>query len=146
MRGHKRSVLRCFTVRSAPFGEGHGYDRRMPSADEILQRMKAIQERREEAIRPLLALLAERSQLLKKLEELKEPYGRAYVMAEEGGWTPEELAALGADEPVKRPRRRKRTAKKPAANAPETGSPAAAVPAQGPAPAQDAPVGTGSSD
>ncbi|MFC7639619.1 hypothetical protein ACFQWA_27980 [Streptomyces thermogriseus] len=56
----------------------------MPSADEILQRMRAIQERREEAIRPLLALLAERSQLLKKLEELKEPYGRAYVMAEEG--------------------------------------------------------------
>ncbi|MDX2692203.1 hypothetical protein [Streptomyces ipomoeae] len=117
----------------------------MPSADEILQKMKALQERREAAAGPLVEVLAKRSSLLEQLAELDEPYGKAYVDAEAAGWTPEELAKLGAEEPAKRPRvrsKRSRSSAKKADSqssgaAPEGGSPAAAIPSQDGAAAAD---------
>ncbi|MDX3867253.1 hypothetical protein [Streptomyces europaeiscabiei] len=111
----------------------------MPNADEILQKMREVQERRLErrmaAAGPLVDVLAKRSTLLEQLAELDEPYGKAYVDAEAAGWTAEELTNLGADEPVKRPRKRsrstaKRTGAQTAAAAPADGSPAGAIPSQ----------------
>ncbi|MEU6010714.1 hypothetical protein [Streptomyces sp. NPDC047453] len=123
----------------------------MPSADEIVQRMKALQANREQAIGPLVKVLAKRSALLEELAALDASYGKAYVEAEGAGWTPEELAQLGADEPVRRPRVRSRrkgsAAKKPAdqssSAAPQTDSPAVTVPTQVLPPTQPAPVATG---
>jgi hypothetical protein len=89
----------------------------MPSADEILQRMRELQERREAAAKPLVDILAERSRLLEQLAELDEPYGKAYVDAEAAGWTAEDLAKLGAEEPEKRPRVRSRRARSSARKA-----------------------------
>ncbi|MGW1404340.1 hypothetical protein ACWCRF_38330 [Streptomyces sp. NPDC002405] len=124
----------------------------MPSADEIVQRMKALQANREQAIGPLVEVLAKRSALMEELAALDASYGKAYVEAEAAGWTPEELAQLGADEPVKRPRLRSRrkgsAAKKPAEQssaAAQTDSPAATVPTQVLPPTQPAPVATGTS-
>lgn len=113
--------------------------------------MRALQANREQAIGPLVEVLAERSALLKELAALDASYGKAYVDAEAAGWTPEELAQLGADEPVKRPRVRSRrkgsAAKRPAsetsAATPQTDSPAAAVPAQDGPPTQGFPVAAG---
>ncbi|MFI9155666.1 hypothetical protein [Streptomyces sp. NPDC053367] len=107
----------------------------MPSADEILQKMRALQERREAAAGPLVEILAKRSMLLEQLAALDEPYGKAYVDAEAAGWTAVELADLGADEPVKRPRKRSRSAGKriggQASEAADAGgSPAGGIPAQ----------------
>ncbi|MGI5397247.1 hypothetical protein [Streptomyces sp. CA-251251] len=70
--------------------------------------MRALQERGEATAGPLVDVLAKRSVLLEQLAALDEPYGKAYVDAEVAGRTPEELAKLGADEPVKRPRVRSR--------------------------------------
>ncbi|WP_157867737.1 hypothetical protein [Streptomyces prasinus] len=107
----------------------------MPSADEILQKMREVQERRMAAAGPLVEVLAKRSSLLEQLAELDEPYGKAYVDAEAAGWTAEELSKLGADEPVRRPRKRSRPAARKAgpqapAAAPADGSPAGAIPSQ----------------
>ncbi|MFI9801950.1 hypothetical protein [Streptomyces sp. NPDC052302] len=110
----------------------------MPSADEILQKMKALQAQREESIEPLVGILAQRSELLDQLAALEEPYGRAYVAAEAGGWTPDELAKMGAEEPAKRPRARSRRSRAAArkaeertsAAASEGSSPAGTIPAQ----------------
>lgn len=72
--------------------------------------MRALQEKRERAIGPLVEALAKRSRLLAELAALDASYGKAYVEAEAAGWTQEELAQLGADVPAKRPRtRRKRS-------------------------------------
>ncbi|MFE0453101.1 hypothetical protein ACFW2D_17810 [Streptomyces sp. NPDC058914] len=117
----------------------------MPSADEILQKMRALQERREAAAGPLVEVLAKRSNLLEQLADLDEPYGKAYVDAEAAGWTPEELAKLGAEEPVKRPRVRSKRSRSSAKKAdgqssgaaPEGGSPAGAIPSQHGASASD---------
>lgn len=111
------------------------YDHRMPNADEILQKMRAVQERRIAAAGPLAEVLAQRGELLRQLAELDEPYGKAYVGAEAAGWTPEELAALGADEPVKRPSRKRArsTAKRDgqtSGTAPAGDSPAGGIPSQ----------------
>ncbi|MCX4481909.1 hypothetical protein OOK44_36650 [Streptomyces cellulosae] len=110
----------------------------MPSADEILQRMRDLQERREAAAKPLVDILAERSRLLEQLAELDEPYGKAYVAAEAAGWTAEDLAQLGAEEPARRPRVRSRRARssarkadsQPTPTAPGSSSPAVAIPSQ----------------
>ncbi|MFE7443806.1 hypothetical protein ACFU7X_25535 [Streptomyces chartreusis] len=114
----------------------------MPSADEILQKMREVQERRMAAAGPLVEVLAKRSSLLEQLAELDEPYGKAYVDAEAAGWTADELTKLGADEPVKRPRKRSRPAARKAgsrepAAAPVDGSPAGTVPSQDGAPSAD---------
>ncbi|MEU9755268.1 hypothetical protein AB0D90_19350 [Streptomyces althioticus] len=97
----------------------------MPNADEILQRMRELQERREAAAKPLVDILAERSRLLEQLAELDEPYGKAYVAAEAAGWTAEDLAKLGAEEPAKRPRVRSRRARSSAKRADDQATPAA---------------------
>ncbi|WP_345637895.1 hypothetical protein [Streptomyces thinghirensis] len=110
----------------------------MPSAEEILQRMRELQERREAAAKPLVDVLAKRSRLLEQLAELDEPYSKAYVDAEAAGWTAEDLAKLGAEEPAKRPRVRsrrsrssaKRADSQPSAAASEGSSPAGAIPSQ----------------
>ncbi|SCD34365.1 hypothetical protein GA0115245_14656 [Streptomyces sp. di188] len=97
--------------------------------------MRELQERREAAAKPLVDILAKRSRLLEQLAELDEPYGKAYVDAEAAGWTAEDLAKLGADEPVKRPRKRSRSAgKRTGGQSSETAdagsSPARGIPAQ----------------
>lgn len=97
--------------------------------------MRALQGRREEAAGPLVEILAKRSKLLEQLAELDEPYGKAYVDAEAAGWTAVELAKLGADEPVKRPRKRsrsagKRTVGQASGTADAGSSPAGGIPAQ----------------
>ncbi|MFE1028327.1 hypothetical protein ACFW5I_27795 [Streptomyces sp. NPDC058818] len=100
--------------------------------------MRTLQERREAAAAPLIDVLAKRSRLLALLAELDEPYGKAYVDAEAAGWTPEELAQLGADEPAKRPRARskrsrsstKKTGVQVSGSVPESGSPAGGIPLQ----------------
>ncbi|MEU2380312.1 hypothetical protein [Streptomyces misionensis] len=107
----------------------------MPSADEILQKMRALQERREEAAGPLVEILAKRSKLLEQLAELDEPYAKAYVDAEAAGWAAEDLAKLGAEEPARRPRRRSRSSAKKVGGqsstaTPEGSSPAGTIPSQ----------------
>ncbi|WP_133169117.1 hypothetical protein [Streptomyces sp. DH-12] len=120
----------------------------MPSADEILQKMRALQERREVAAGPLVEILAKRSRLLEQLAELDESYGKAYVDAEAAGWTATELAKLGADEPVKRPRKRSRSASKRTsgqtiATATAGNSPVGSIPSQdGSSPVHAAPTAT----
>ncbi len=101
--------------------------------------MRELQERREAAAKPLVDILAKRSRLLEQLAELDEPYGKAYVDAEAAGWTAEDLAKLGADEPVKRPRKRsrsagKRTGGQASATADAGSSPTGGIPAQGSSP------------
>ncbi len=95
--------------------------------------MEKLQAARAEAITPLAEIQEERAELLRRLASLDEPYGKAYAEAEVAGWSPEELAEIGIDEPLKRPKGRPRTrkavAKKTAAPAPGT-SPAATIPAQ----------------
>lgn len=90
------------------------YDHGMASSHDIMQRMKAIQAAREEAIQPLLAVLAERQELERKLAELDEPFGISFSQAEAGGWTVEELRELGAEVPAKRPKGRPRGARRTA--------------------------------
>lgn len=135
--GQNRSHLRHYSRIPGGCRNAGRYDPRMPSADEILQKMKALQERREAAAGPLVDLLAKRSILLEQLAALDEPYGKAYVDAEAAGWTTEELAKLGADEPVKRPRKRSRsTAKRTDGQASGT-APAGGIPSQEGAPSTD---------
>jgi hypothetical protein len=110
----------------------------MPSADEILQKMREVKERQLAAARPLVEVLAQRSTLLEQLAELDEPYGKAYVDAEAAGWTAEQLANIGADEPVQRPRVRSKRSRSSAKRADgqsagttaEGSSPAGTIPAQ----------------
>jgi hypothetical protein len=112
--------------------------RGMASADEFLRRMEEVQAARAEAFKPLAEILAERAQLLDRLAQLEEPYGKAYATAQAGGWHPEELADLGAEEPVRRPKGRPRgrrsTPRKPSSEAaaavPEVSAPDVVVPAQ----------------
>jgi hypothetical protein len=144
MSGQNRYSLRISTQISGGRGLHGRYHRRMPSADEILRKMREVQERRMAAAGPLVDVLAKRSDLLEQLAELDEPYGKAYVDAEAAGWSAEELAALGADEPVKRPRsrsKRSRSTARTGAQTPETapagGSPAGAIPSQDGSPAAD---------
>ena len=99
--------------------------------------MEAALAARAEAFKPLAEIQGKRAELLRQLADLDEPYGKAYAEAEAAGWTGEELAAIGAEEPVKRPKgrpRRRVAAKKgtveTAATESEASSPAAAVPAQ----------------
>ncbi|MEW2417502.1 hypothetical protein AB0953_27795 [Streptomyces sp. NPDC046866] len=121
------------------------------SAHEILRRMEEIQAARAAAIEPLAEIQGKRADLLQQLADLDEPYGKAYADAEAAGWSTDELTAIGAEEPAKRPKGRPRTRraavrKATAEAAPstlETPSPTATVPAQG-ASGSPAPVATGS--
>ncbi|MDH6545555.1 hypothetical protein [Streptomyces sp. SPB4] len=117
----------------------------MANTHEILRRMEEIQATRAAAITPLAEILAEREELQRKLADLDGPYGKAYADAEAAGWTGDELAAIGAGEPVKRPkgrpRRRTAPAKGTAESTPTASSPAS-VPAQVSA-GGETPVNTG---
>ncbi|MFE9437052.1 hypothetical protein [Streptomyces sp. NPDC006640] len=120
----------------------------MANADDILTRMRALTAAREQVIEPLAQILAQRGDLLAQLAALDEPYGKAYVAAEAAGWTPQELQELGADEPAKRPRVRRRsrgTASAAPASAPaaEDVSPAATLPAQAAAAGTEETAGSG---
>ncbi|UQI49805.1 hypothetical protein M1P56_35995 (plasmid) [Streptomyces sp. HU2014] len=110
----------------------------MANAHDFIQRMRQVQAAREKAFEPLADILGKREDLQRQLAELDAPYGEAFAAAEAAGWTAEELKAIGAEEPVKRPKARARarraTAKKEATEASTAESaaapPAAAVPAQ----------------
>jgi hypothetical protein len=110
----------------------------MANAHDIMQRMEERQAARVKAFEPLAEILVQRQDLQEKLAALDEPYGHAFATAEAGGWTTDELLAIGAEEPLKRPKGRqrgKRTAsKKAATEASSTGSSAdtsaASVPTQ----------------
>ncbi|MCX4411656.1 hypothetical protein OG840_61945 [Streptomyces sp. NBC_01764] len=95
----------------------------MASSHDFMQKMREAQAAREKAFEPLAEILGKRAELQRQLAELDAPYGEAFVAAEAAGWTAEELKAIGAEEPVKRPKGRSRpkkaTAKK---DAPETTS------------------------
>ncbi|MGW0188123.1 hypothetical protein ACWDV7_20460 [Streptomyces sp. NPDC003362] len=100
--------------------------------------MRELQDRREAAAKPLVDVLAKRSRLLQQLAELDEPYGKAYVDAEAAGWTAEDLAKLGAEEPARRPRVRSRRSRpsgkkadgQPSVASSEDSSPAGTIPSQ----------------
>lgn len=100
--------------------------------------MEEIQAARAEAITPLAELLEERGELQRQLAALDEPYGRPFANAEAAGWSTEELVAMGAEEPLKRPKGRprgkrsapKRPAVESASSTPQSSAPTAAVPAQ----------------
>lgn len=96
--------------------------------------MEKLQALRAAAITPLAKIQDERAELLQRLAALDEPYGKAYVDAEVAGWSSDELAEIGIEEPLKRPkgrpRSRKVVAKKTTDAAPDAPSPATAVPAQ----------------
>ncbi|MEU6965094.1 hypothetical protein [Streptomyces chrestomyceticus] len=103
----------------------------MADVQEIRRQMKELQAAREEAFGPLLDVLEQRHTLQQQLAALDEPYAQAFVAAESAGWTTEELLALGAEEPARRPKgrtRRRNAASGKKASAPS--SPAAQVPAQ----------------
>ncbi|MFF8293603.1 hypothetical protein ACF068_30965 [Streptomyces sp. NPDC016309] len=114
----------------------------MASAHDFMQKMREAQAARERAFEPLAEILGKRDELQRQLAELDAPYAEAFAAAEVAGWTTEELLAIGAEEPAKRPKGRPRgrrsTAKKdtlkkaPETSAPEPSvpSPAAAIPAQ----------------
>ncbi|WP_345695735.1 hypothetical protein [Kitasatospora terrestris] len=80
------------------------------SDDAFLRKVREIQEARDKAIRPLAAVLVERERLRTLLAETDGPYGAAYADAEAAGWRTEELAALGAEQPLRRPKVRLRRA------------------------------------
>jgi hypothetical protein len=102
----------------------------MASANEILQRMEEIQAARAEAIKPLAEIQEKRGELQRQLAALDEPYGKAFAEAEAAGWTTDELKAMGADEPLKRPKGRPRGRRTSAKKVAETGVPTVTVPAQ----------------
>ncbi|MFJ4007982.1 hypothetical protein ACIPWL_31700 [Streptomyces sp. NPDC090023] len=80
----------------------------MASAHDIMQRMKQVQAAREKVFEPLAEILGKREELQRQLAELDAPYADAFVAAEAAGWTTDELKAIGAEEPTKRPRGRTR--------------------------------------
>lgn len=126
--------------------------------------MERLQAAKGEAFKPLAEILGQREAIQKEMETvlagfeerlaaLNEPYGKAYAAAEKAGWTAAELAELGVEEPVKRPRGRrpgksaaaKKTAPKttaaPQAPAPEATSPS--LPSQAQESAGDAVAAAG---
>ncbi|MFE1075126.1 hypothetical protein ACFW5W_28405 [Streptomyces sp. NPDC058783] len=109
----------------------------MASSHDFMQKMREVQAAREKAIEPLAEVLGQRQELQRQLANLDAPYAEAFVAAKAGGWTEEELMAMGAEEPVKRPKGRARgtrgtTKKKPEISAQDSSAtpPAGTVPAQ----------------
>lgn len=102
-----------------------------------MQRMREVQASREKAFEPLAEILGKRAELQRQLAELDAPYGEAFAAAEAAGWTADELKAIGAEEPAKRPKGRPRTRKTSNREGPGASTPgpaatplAVAVPAQ----------------
>ncbi|MBW1603514.1 hypothetical protein JJV70_15660 [Streptomyces sp. JJ66] len=107
----------------------------MASAHDIMQRMREVQAAREEAFKPLAEILGQRKELQRQLAETDTPYGEAFAAAEAAGWTAEELKAIGAEEPARRPKARTRARRAPkketgsGASGPSVPEPSAAPPA-----------------
>ncbi|MGW3201947.1 hypothetical protein ACWDBD_47025 [Streptomyces sp. NPDC001118] len=82
----------------------------MTTADDatraILQRGQELLAARMAALEPLAEILATRKALEEQLASLDEEYGRRYVAAEKAGWSEEELTAMDALPPTRRPRGR----------------------------------------
>jgi DNA-binding protein H-NS len=72
----------------------------------MLERAQAIHAERMAALQPLAELAGERKQLQAALAALDEEYGHRYAAAEKAGWAEDELTALDAPPPVRRPRGR----------------------------------------
>ncbi|WP_433407028.1 hypothetical protein [Streptomyces sp. CA-146814] len=118
----------------------------MSSARDVMKRMKELQERREAAFAPLASVMEQResvrgeiARLLKeqeqRLAELDGPYRSAFSGALTGGWSAEELTALGAEEPARRgrPKASRNRPKKASSTLPgdgPTGPATAEIPAQ----------------
>ncbi|MEU6332791.1 hypothetical protein ABZ851_36925 [Streptomyces sp. NPDC047049] len=83
----------------------------------ILERGKELLAERMAALEPLAEILATRKAVEAQLASLDEEYGKRYVAAERAGWSEEELTAMDALPPTRRPRGRpaKRSATKRAA-------------------------------
>ncbi|UWS77549.1 hypothetical protein [Streptomyces noursei] len=96
----------------------------------FLRRAEEINQRRMAAVEPLAELVAQRTELRRQLDALEETYGRQYVEAEKAGWTEEELTAMDAAPPVRRPRGR--PAKKNSSRRATKAEKAAPVPSQQP--------------
>ncbi|MFE2684521.1 hypothetical protein [Streptomyces mirabilis] len=110
----------------------------MASSHDFMQKMREAQAAREKAFEPLAEILGQRADLQRQLADLDAPYAEAFVGAEAAGWTAEELKAIGAEEPAKRPKGRPRSRRSaatkttPEASASESSAPssAAAIPGQ----------------
>ncbi|MET9206806.1 hypothetical protein ABZW38_16860 [Streptomyces bacillaris] len=107
----------------------------MSSANEIMTRMQKLQEKRESSFKPLASIMGQRESVReeiarlikeqeKRIAELEGPYRSAFNGAIAGGWSAEELKALGADEPARRGRpkvsRTRSPKKNPQQSPPET--------------------------
>lgn len=112
-----------------PFGP-YQYDPGMASSHDIMQKMREVQAGREQAFKPLADIMEQRAELRRQLAETDEPYGAAFAGAEAAGWATEELIAIGAEEPEKRPKSRTRSRRK--ASKKETPSGASGVSAPEP--------------
>ena len=85
----------------------------------LLQHAQEIHAARMAALEPLAETLAKRKALQEQLDALDEEYGQRYVAAEKAGWSEDELTAMDAPSPTRRPRGRpakKSTAAKRAAS------------------------------
>ncbi|MFB7058982.1 hypothetical protein ACFCXT_38400 [Streptomyces vinaceus] len=104
-------------------------------AHEILKQAQDLQAAKpaakQAAVAPLAELLATRIRLQSEFNETEVPYGKAYALAAAAGWSPAELAEIGATEPTPPPstRRSKSAGKAAAATA---GDPSTEIPAQTP--------------
>ena len=82
----------------------------MTTADDatraILQHAEEIHAARMAAIGPLAETLAKRKAMEKQLAALDEEYGQHYAVAERAGWSEDELTAMEALPPTRRPRGR----------------------------------------
>lgn len=83
----------------------------------ILQRGQELLAARMAALEPLAEILTARKAIEAQLASLDEEYGKRYVAAERAGWSEEELTAMDALPPTRRPRGRpaKKSAPKRAA-------------------------------
>lgn len=77
--------------------------RAMTSTEDIYRRMRELIATREAAARPLAEILARQLDLQEQLAKIAEPYAKAYKAATAAGWSSQELAAIGAEEPERRP-------------------------------------------
>ncbi|MFV8133173.1 hypothetical protein [Streptomyces syringium] len=78
------------------------------ATDEIMRRGQEILAAREAALKPLAEMLTARQRIRDEFAETEEPYSRLYVNAQAAGWTEDELEALGAETPARRPKGRPR--------------------------------------
>lgn len=104
-------------------------------AHEILKKAQDLQAAKlaakQAAVAPLAELLATRIRLQSEFAETEVPYGKAYAVAAAAGWSPAELAEIGATEPTARPRTRRAKSTDRAAPA-GASDPGAEIPAQTP--------------